>query len=350
MVSALARIKAHHPSRERIRFIDERRTRQDLMRRRELLRIVRTLLQQPTAPFHEDAVRDTIIAELSKCVHVRIEQDPSGNVIARYQRGTRKPPRWAFAAHMDHPGWVRTDNRSWRFLGSVGERFLMNPRRREFGDFAMWDLPTFVLRENQIHSRACDDLLGCAEIISLFRVLEMDQVKAHCLGIFTRAEEVGFWGAIQLARSGLIPKKVIILSLETSIPRGGATMGGGPMVRVGDRLSIFDSGETARMMSVALGEGIPVQRCLLDAGACEASAYQLYGYRAVAASIGLGNYHNCAPDGSIQCEYVSVDDYVNMVRLCLAMVKKGERSDPTKALRVELEKKVASYEPFFRKI
>jgi putative aminopeptidase FrvX len=102
-------------------------------------------------------------------------------------------------------------------------------------------------------------------------------------------------------------------------------------------------------MNVAAANGIPVQRCLLDGGACEASAYQLYGYRSVAASIGLGNYHNCAPDGSIQCEYVSVDDYANMVRLCLA-VTTAEESDPVGMLRATLEKRAATYQDFFRPI
>ncbi len=138
---------------------------------------------------------------------------------------------------------------------------------------------------------------------------------------------------------------------RTSAPRGGAELGRGPIVRVGDRLSIFDSGETARIMSAAAATGIPVQRCLLDGGACEASAYQLYGYRSVAASIALGNYHNCAPDGSIQCEYVSANDYANMVRLCLARVAGRTKTlNPIKALRATLEKTAATYKPLFRRI
>ena len=321
------------------------------MRSQELVRVVRALTEQPTAPFHEEAVRDAILAELRKCTHVTVKHDQYGNVIARYRRGTNKPPTWAFAAHMDHPGWVRDKGGPWRFLGSVAEQYLVNPRRKEFGDFAMWDLPAFELKENQIHSRACDDLLGCAEILCLFRELEETKANVHCLGLFTRAEEVGFWGAIQLARSGVLPKAINVFSLETSTPRGGAILGSGPIVRVGDRLSIFDSGETLRLMSVAAAHKIPVQRCLLDGGSCEASAYQAYGYRSVAASIALGNYHNCAPDGSIQCEYVSVDDYSNMVRLCVALVTtSGKMQDPVKAFRGTLEKRVTTYKPFYREI
>ena len=320
------------------------------MKRDELLSVVRALMEQPTAPFHEEAVRDAIVAQLGECPHVKLEHDAFGNLIARYRRGTRLHPRWAFAAHMDHPGWVRAETGEWRFLGSVAERFLVNPCRREFGDFAMWDLPAFQLKDGQIHSRACDDLLGCAEIICLFRELESADAEVHCLGVFTRAEEVGFWGAIQLARAGTLPKNLTVFSLETSTPRGGAEIGRGPIVRVGDRLSIFDSGETARLMNVAAANEIPVQRCLLDGGACEASAYQLYGHRSVAASIGLGNYHNCAPDGTIQCEYVSVEDYANMVRLCVALVMEPSKSDPARALRDSLEKRAAGYSPLFRRI
>lgn len=319
------------------------------MQRSELLRVVRRLVEQPTAPFHEEAVRDAIIAELETCPHVLVKRDRYGNVIAQYQRGSRKRPHWAFAAHMDHPGWVRRKG-EWRFLGSVAEQYLVNPRRREFGEFAMWDLPAFELKGEEIHSRACDDLLGCAEIICLFHELEARKVQAHCLAIFTRAEEVGFWGAIQVARSGVLPKGITIFSLETSVPRGGAKMGSGPIVRVGDKLSIFDSVETARVINVAKANKIPVQRCLLDGGSCEATAYQLYGYRSVAASIGLGNYHNCAPDGSIQCEYVDANDYANMVRLCLALVTDVKTPDPVKTLRTSLEARAAAHKQFYRKI
>ena len=70
---------------------------------------------------------------------------------------------------------------------------------------------------------------------------------------------------------------------------------------------------------------IPVQRCLLDGGTCEATAYQLYGYTCAAASLALGNYHNCTPEGKIAAEYVAIDDFVGMVRLCVATVLPGEK-------------------------
>jgi endoglucanase len=249
---------------------------------------------------------------------------------------------------MDHPGWVRTANDELKFLGSVAEQFRQNPRRKSFGEFAMWDLPPFDIQRGQIHSRACDDLLGCAEILCVFRELAESKVNASCFGLFTRAEEVGFVGAIHLARARVLSQAVTILSLETSTPRGTAEIGKGPIVRVGDRISIFDAPATARLLSTAKRRKIPVQRCLLDGGACEATAYQLYGYRCAAASLALGNYHNVTSKGEIAPEFVAIDDFVGMVRLCSgAILENGRGKSPEKTLREELEKNARSYRAFY---
>ena len=320
-----------------------------MMREKEMLAVVKALANQPTAPFHEDAVRAEIETQLRKIPHMTFERDDFGNVVAQYQRGRKRTAEWALAAHMDHPGWVRDEEGELRFLGSVAAHFRTNPKKKSFGDFEMWDLPAFEIHDRQIHSRACDDLLGCAEIICVFRELEQRSANAHCVGLFTRAEEVGFVGAIQLARAEILSRSLTILSLETSTPRGTAEIGHGPIVRVGDRASIFDGPATARLLCAAEEEKIPVQRCLLDGGTCEATAYQLYGYTCAAASLALGNYHNITPEGGIAPEYVAIDDFIGMVRLCVAAILRGGRvRDPQKALRRKLEENARSYREFYR--
>ncbi len=142
------------------------------MRKKEMLAVVKALMAQPTAPFHEDAVRDEIEAQLREMPHVKFARDAFGNVVAHYQRGRKKAAEWGLAAHMDHPGWVRGDEGEMKFLGSVAARFRSDPKKKAFGDFEMWDLPPCEIRDGQIHSRACDDLIGCAEIICVFRELE----------------------------------------------------------------------------------------------------------------------------------------------------------------------------------
>jgi putative aminopeptidase FrvX len=336
-----------------------------------LLDIIRSILAQPTAPFHEDAVRAEVSIQLAQCPHVSVERDDFGNVVALYQRGDQEA-RFAFAAHMDHPGYVfdpgagegakaQGENDlsekpaeipcgpiSSVFLGGVPKEYReKNPPTRDFGAFAIWDLPACEVWEGRVYSRACDDLIGCAAIVALFRELEEREAEACVYGLFTRAEEVGFVGAIRLAQSGIVPRSVTVVSLETSSEKGGpARMGEGVVVRVGDRTSIFDASATATLVQLAKAAEIPAQRCLMSGGTCEGTAYQLYGYRCGALCVALGNYHNCGPETQIAPEFVSFDDVAGMVKLMVHAVISPEQPDPHAALREKLEKGLAEYARF----
>jgi endoglucanase len=309
-----------------------------------LLDLTRSILAQPTAPFHEDAVRAEILMQLAQLPSVHVEQDDFGNVIARY-KGCSDHCEYAFAAHMDHPAYVGEE-----FLGGVPEAYReKNPPTRDFGAFAMWDLPACEVRDGRIYSRACDDLIGCVAILALFRELEEARAEPTVYGLFTRAEEVGFVGAIHLAKSGKVPLDVTIVSLECSSERspGAGKMGDGPIVRVGDKTSIFDDGATAALVTAATEGKVPHQRCLMSGGTCEATAYQLHGYRTAALCVALGNYHNCGPDLTIAPEYVAVDDVAGMIALMRAASTHESPTDPRAALREKLEKGMERYRRFY---
>ena len=130
-------------------------------------------------------------------------------------------------------------------------------------------------------------------------------------GLLTRAEEVGFLGAFEAIRLGTVPTDAVVLSLECSKALPEAPQGGGVIVRVGDRMSIFDPALTAALAAVAAAADIPHTRRLMDGGVCEASAFCAAGYRASGLCIALGNYHN-ADDGGrgVGPEHVLVDDYL----------------------------------------
>ena len=312
------------------------------MNQPRLLDITRSILAQPTAPFHEDAVRAEIHLQLAQCPHVTLRQDSFGNVIARYQRGDQ-PAHVAFAAHMDHPAYVGTE-----FLGGVPEVYRKNGRLRDFGAFSMWDLPAFELQGDRIVSRACDDLIGCAAIVTMMHELEDSGAECTCYGLFTRAEEVGFVGAIQLAKSGELDPELLVISLETSSEKGGpAKMGEGVIVRVGDRTGIFSPPATAALMRLATKGEIPVQRLLMSGGTCEATAYQVYGYRAAGLCVALGNYHNCGPEEQIAAEFVSLADVNALVRLCVAAAASSDFDNPGDDLRERYERNLESYRRFF---
>ena len=316
-----------------------------LMDDTDILSIARRILGQPTAPFHEDAVRREIRALLADCAHIALTEDRFGNLLAHYRRG-KFAARFAFAAHMDHPGYVGRE-----FLGGVPERYLKKkPRTRKFGAFRMWDLPACEVRSGRIRSRACDDLIGCTAIVAALRELENSGAECSAWGLFTRAEEVGFVGAIELAKSARLPESVTVVSLETSSVKGGPVkIGGGPIIRVGDRTSVFDSAATAQLQAAAKGAGIAHQRALMQGGTCEATAYALYGYRTAAMCVALGNYHNCGPGDRIAPEYVSLRDTLGMARLCVAAAT-AAATDPHRELRTNLKKRLTDHRRHFRRL
>ena len=328
-----------------------------------LLTVLGQILAQPTAPFHEYSVRDAISGLLSGQPDIRLELDPFGNLLAYYE-GSDSPPRWAFGSHMDHPGWVRSlpadtpgipevsalrQRDGFTFLGGVPDPYFESRAPiREFGDFAMWDLVDFEIDGDRISSRACDDLIGCAAIVSALLELQEAKSDTSCVGVFTRAEEVGFVGAVQLARAWPLPPDCIFLSVETSVATGTAKMGDGPMGRVGDRLSIFDSEATATLLELAAKHELPIQRALLDRGACEATAMQAYGIKTAGISLPLGNYHNCGEDQQIRAEQVSLGDVKSLVALLTAVANDcpGGPLDTTASLRDRLDARADSYQPY----
>ncbi len=320
-----------------------------------LLHLVRPILAEPTAPFHEAGVRRVIIGLLDPLPHVSVERDEFGNLIARYRRG-EKPARWAFAAHMDHPGWVRPEGAAqgeWKFFGGVPKDIQESHATliEAFGDFAMWDLPVCDLREGILHTRACDDLVGCGVIVALFHELERLGAEAEVYGFFTRAEEVGFVGALHLAKSGAWQDQgLTVISLETSAERPPAQIGAGPIVRVGDKTSLFDVAATEELLQIASDAGITVQRCLMSGGTCEASAFQLYGLNSTGLCVALGNYHNINAERGIGAEYISMGDFAGLVQLCREIAlctQPAQRYQLPVRLKERLEKEIEEFRPYY---
>lgn len=312
--------------------------------------LLRAVLSTPTAPFHEYHVAKAVRERLAALPHTTVESDAFGNLVACYRRGRRKP-RLAFAAHMDHPGWVRHRGKE-EFLGGVPTDRLGSHPVEWFGDFGMWRLKPFELRGGLVHARVCDDLVGCAAILALFMELEAQKAETTVYGLFTRAEEVGFVGAIELARRWPLPEGVCFVSLETSAPRGGAEMGKGPVIRVGDRMSVFHDAVTAELLDAAAAIRLPHQRALLDGGACEATAMNLHGIPAAGISVLLGNYHNCPPERGIAEEYVSLADVKGLAKLIVATALRtaaAKRGASSKArMKVRLDKRIREHRKYER--
>ncbi|MBL9131458.1 MAG: M20/M25/M40 family metallo-hydrolase [Verrucomicrobiaceae bacterium] len=313
--------------------------------------ILKRLLKLPTAPFHEYHVRAEIEAMLKECPHVKLRKDKFGNLLATYKNGKIKSkPTWVFAAHMDHPAFVKSED-GWEFLGGSAtpemEVAVKSGLRKAKGGIGVWNFPVKVTN-TRIEAAACDDLIGCAVIVMTF--LELARLGIHTTvhAAFTRAEEVGWLGAWHLAQNWPFGKEAVFVSIETSRPVNGAVMGQGPMVRVGDRVSVFDSEAVAVLTTTAKEQAIRVQRCLLDAGACEATAVQAAGVRSVGISIPLGNYHNIGVQRQIAPEFVMMDDVKALIQLLKALVATKHDGIGERTIRERVEMRMAEHAEHFK--
>lgn len=347
----------------------------------DLIELIRRLMECPAAPYHEFAVRSAIesIAQEHGLCH---GFDRFGNLIIK--TGTIGRPI-VLAAHMDHPGFVikdRLDATSWsaEFLGGVPDKYfvpgiplrifpnsiacrlgaILDPERRVYkieigsevkeASFAVWDLPCFTVRDSLILGRACDDLIGVAAALATLIELKRRDVTQQVYAVFTRAEEVGFGGAIAAAKHRIIPDDSFVISLETSRELPPVTIGQGVIVRIGDKASVFDSAGTRYLTEIsskllAANSGFQFQKALMSGGTCEATAYQEYGYTSAALCVALGNYHNCSSE-KIDEEFVHQHDVETMVSLLVeASIEFSNFSYWTNKLRVRLDELSLQTEP-----
>lgn len=337
------------------------------MQRERLLKLCREVLSIPTAPYHEEGVRAYVKEFCAARPALGWSEDRFGNVLVRYRRGKPKHA-FAFSAHMDHPGFealrcTKDGRLTARFNGGVRPEFFAGTKVRFFGGrtvrgvvrevnirngqkiaeidaearvepntCGMWDLPVMRLRGDRLHTRSCDDTVGTISVLALLDELCRLRLSADVTGVLTRAEEVGFAGALALAEAGSVPKRYKFIAIETSSAVNGAKIGSGPVIRVGDKRSIFD-GELTGYLTAAARElareddGFSFQRKLMDAGTCESTVYQLHGYQSAALCISLGNYHNMGRGNRIRAEVVSISDLEGMVRLHVHVVRCAKRYD-----------------------
>jgi len=323
---------------------------------------------------------------------VAFSRDAAGNVILRCRRGRRRGPPWVFTAHMDHPGFVTTRRRGrevWaHFRGHVKPEYVLGSRVRLFppggevcatiatrraikpppwwscrmvldspaavppGTVGMWDLPAFRRRGRRVSARACDDVAGTAAVVCAVDRIAAAETEANVIGLLTRAEEAGFVGALAACRLGTIPKDALVVGIEASKAQPGAPLGGGVVLRVGDRARTFDPALDAHISAVAAAlarkrSDFRFTRQLMPGGTCESMVYCLFGYRAAALALPLGNYHNMGADGRIRPEQIDLGDFASLVELLAALAAVDRSPDEADAaLRERLTKLLDEREHF----
>lgn len=357
--------------------------------------LLQRILSTPTAPFREQRVFE-VLEPVLEAGQVPFFRDTIGNLIlgakspAQYRALAKKKslePLRVFIAHLDHPGfhgerWIEPGRKlavTWHggsptaalegtrvwvcgrggpaVDGVLREATLLPSGKAiqagvvEFGTstFATDKAPTLfggfgfsqpVWRDGEfLYTKAADDLVGAYAIVQL--ALELWGTKGPAarvkqtgfLGVLTRAEEVGFIGAIGHFELGWLarPRRPIVpVSLETSRTLPGAEIGKGPIVRLGDRTGGFDPRNTEVLSQVAL-KRLPGahQRRIMDGGSCEATAALTYGLSPIGISVPLGNYHNQSLEGGPEAgppnapapEFVHQVDVEGLLTLCRGLLE-----------------------------
>ncbi len=374
------------------------------------------LLACPTAPFRESLVVIEVERQLQKA-GIDYFFDPHGNIVVgvaseeSYKKLVNqhsKEPVRVFIAHMDHPGfhgvrwlspkrllvkwfggspkkhlngskvWLATQE-SDSYCGILKKAKLRQDKRAIETAEVVFDYPVktdskisakemfggFDFRQpiwksgKRIYTRAADDLVGVFAILEIARKMQSKSKAAKqpaFIGLLTRGEEVGFVGAVahlELDWLTSASRSVVAVSLEASRTLPGAIIGKGPVVRLGDWRTVFDSGGLKVLSDLAM-KLLPkkFQRRVMDGGSCEATAMTAWGISTIGVTLPLGNYHNEGYEGGMDClapcgpapEFVHLDDIEGELKLCEGLMKAGlDWDDPWQQQRDRLRKNLKSY-------
>jgi endoglucanase len=379
-------------------------------------RWLREITSIPTVAGREGRVTDWVRAWVRERPELTLSADAHGNLTIRRTEPFAPGEPVYVTAHLDHPGFAVEAIEGERelmlaFRGGVMEDYFKGARvhvhpasgeprpativeriepmegeeelfkryraRLDEGhttdglttaDIATWLLPEAFVDGGILNAPACDDLAAAAAALAAFDELLRLKAAGESVGrdarvFFTRAEEIGFVGALGACRSKTIPENAPVIALENSRAFDDSPIGGGPIVRVGDRLTVFTPRLTAavaaRAEAVAGGPASPTaaqkqsdlptwrwQRKLMAGGACEATVFCAAGYEATCVCLPLGNYHNMADLAAVQAgtnttppaigsEQIALSDFDGLVDLLIAC---GRELQPGGGIEAKLAK------------
>jgi putative aminopeptidase FrvX len=329
-------------------------------------RFLSAVLDAPTAPLLEERVAHWV-RSFSAQHQLPLAQDPHGNLVLTYdgQGGRSEELPLAFLVAMDHPGcelvavagdaaeglWhgdlptalardtrVRVHGRqtqatarvvSWTSretpIGECVDRVLLQLEgRAQVGDLAVLDLPGLRLEGDVVVGRSTLHLVGVAAMLDLLERFVTHRPACRVQLFCVRASTLGFAGTIGLLERGALLPGQCVVAVGGVAAQIGAQPGAGPVVRVGDALSLYD-GALLRSLQEAAGRyaashaNVRWQLSHLPLGAADAGVLSLFGRRAGALAVPIENAMNLGrgSDGRLrlEAERFSLTDYLGLVNL-----------------------------------
>jgi endoglucanase len=172
-------------------------------------------------------------------------------------------------------------------------------------------------------SKAFDDRVGVAMVISVLRELQNRQHPNTVYGVATVMEEVGLRGATTSVRA-VDPDVAIILESDIAgdVPgikpeESSIKLGGGPTMLMYDVRMIPNLRFRDLVLEIAKQIGVPIQLSAIEAGATDGGVIHLHGTGVPTVVIGVAARHIHSHSSIIHR-----DDYDNAVKLLIALVEK----------------------------
>lgn len=192
------------------------------------------------------------------------------------------------------------------------------------GDFVTFDSEFYSFGEGMIKGKALDDRMGCAAMIEVMRNLSESPVTedVDVFFCFTVREEIGHSGA-KIAAYEVRPDAAIVLETtaiadiaDVKPSKRVADVGGGIVISVMDRSTIYDKAIVARAFDVAKENGIKAQIKRYVSGGNDAGHIHktAEGTKVITMSVPTRYLHSPA------C-VASIEDYFAQRDLCEAMIR-----------------------------
>lgn len=353
------------------------------------------LTAMPTAAGHETRIIQWVKDWVNARPTLKLKSDKAGNLIITQKRKSKDKPIF-ITAHMDHPAFVLRKVLSDRevqleFRGGVQDPYFnnagidifnnhdkshratitnLNSKAKPFkvvqarldktsdelspGDIGRWVYQGYEqepkVRSGILYAPACDDVAAVVAALSTLDILRSRKTTANVSVLLTRAEEIGFIGAIAACKLNSVPKTARLICLENSRSFAESPIGDGPIIRVGDKASVFSPSLTNRISAIMANHqkrhrSFKYQRKLMPGGTCEATTFSSYGYESTCLCLPLGNYHNMVDiDGvaaktriaKVGPEYISINDYHGLIEmLVISCAQLDSPKVPTIKVRME---------------
>ena len=359
-------------------------------------RHLRAVLECPTAPLHESEVM-AFISTFGSLRGLSETRDAYGNLVLTHEGHVGLPHEGhaplTFLAATDHPGceivavagniaeaiWhgelpaASIGDARLRFFGSnvpraaritslstrttpggevVVDRLLLSPEGRvHVGDFGVLDFPGVSTEGEWLRARGASQLVGTGLLLELLDRLVLGRLvlgrsTARVQAVFVRASVLMHAGALAALKSGIFLAGQSVISVHGCPEQPGASCGGGPVLRLGDALGLYDPGLCRALAQMAsrhhLSDGHPFQVAHLPVGHSDAGVLGLHGLSTAAITVPIRG------DGELgqgrQPEWFCTSDALACVDLMATIISNWQ--GPETAIRVAAERRALIAEAF----